>query len=78
MSAREMRPARAKVFTETVGMFGKFGVDTVALDEDDFAGFVQRTLASGACEREAAKYFLEVGRVRLGGLGTVVRFEWQL
>ena len=71
-----MRRAGAKVFTNTVGMFGKFGVDTVALDADDFAGFVQRTMASGACNRDQAVHFLEVGTVRLGGLGAVVRYEW--
>lgn len=69
------RPASTSIVRDVVGMF-RAGIDSVYLDDDDFAALVQRFHAAGAIPFDEIQRFLAAGFVLLGGHGLVARFDW--
>lgn len=69
------RPASGTILRDVVGMF-RAGIDTVYVDQDDFAAAIQRFHAAGAIPFERIAMFLEAGFILLGGHGLLARFDW--
>lgn len=64
-------------FRQLLGAFGRLGVETVWVDEADFAGVLQRLHAApGGIELGHMRRLLDAGMVHLGGYGWLRRFDY--
>ncbi|MGE3463872.1 MAG: hypothetical protein AB7I04_18340 [Pseudomonadales bacterium] len=57
-------------------MFSTHQVNAVYVDQGDYAAVVQRLLAAGAIAFRDVPYALAAGRLDLGGLGLLGRYEF--